>query len=156
MRAVDLEPVLADAVAEVLESMCFLSILEKASQCEAGAQQQWVRGTLRFDGVWRGSFGVGAPPETARIIAANFLGEEEASLTAVQTAEVIRELANMACGALLGRIDAKHVFTLSSPQDGTACDPPEASALGDQDRLCCLYNLDEGSLQAWCEIERAK
>ena len=61
----------------------------------------------------------------------------------------------MACGALLGRIDAQHVFTLSAPQATLDAEHAHLVEAAD-DTLCRMYHLDEGLLKAWCAIKRMR
>lgn len=146
MKANDFEPWLEGAVAEVLESMCFLSTMGEAS--ETGALSNWISSRLDFQGVCSGSFGLCAPHATAQMIATNFLGDDEATLTENQTAEVIGEVANMVCGALLARVESERAFTLTSPEPGIGCTEGMVGA----DRISHMLALDEGTLQVWLEI----
>lgn len=148
MRASDFEPGMEGAVAEVLESMCFFSVCGELGDIHED-RSGWVSSKLNFFGAPCGSFGVSVPPLTARSIGANFLGEEEADLSDTRVEEVIREVANMACGVLLGRIVPSRTFDLSAPQ--TVVGVGELSE--HSNRIAHTFALDEGSLHAWLEIK---
>ena len=149
MRASDFDPWLESAVAEVLEAMCFLSTDGEAAAPESLAwESDSITGRLDFAGAPSGSFGVRTPRRTARLIAANFLGEDEDALSDAQAAEVIGELANMTCGSLLSRVESKRVFELSVP----GSEPRGSDGKPGVDRIGRIFVLDEGVLQAWLEI----
>ncbi len=149
MQVNDFEPWLEGAVAEVLESMCFLSTMGEVA--EAGCDSNWVLSQLNFKGVCSGSFGIGAPQATAQLIATNFLGDDEATLTEDQTAEVIGEVANMVCGALLARIESESAFALTSPERSVVCTEVPVGS----DRISRTLALDEGILHVWLEIRNS-
>ena len=88
MRATDFDLWMETAVGEVLESMCFLSAVGQVSTeiCDADS----VACRLNFIGDPNGSFGVRAPGATSRLIAANFLGEDEQELSSEQVVGDLR------------------------------------------------------------------
>jgi len=148
MQAIDLKPLMEVAVAEVLEAMCFISS-EGETTDEAGrCAPDWICGELDFAGHLSGSCGIAVPPSTAGTIAANFLGEDEIALSAEHTREVIGELTNMICGALLAHLDPKSKFTLSPPRPGQ----PHQHNSSDSERSYCTFALDEGFISTWLEI----
>jgi CheY-specific phosphatase CheX len=147
MTGTDLKPFMEESVAEVLEAMCFVSS-EGPTDDESGqVQSDWLCGELDFAGHPSGTFGIAVPPETAAVLAANFLGDEESILTSEQTLEVICELTNMVCGAILSRLDPRKAFTLSPPRHASSgiLHPAEA-------RISGSYRLDEGFIYSWIEI----
>jgi CheY-specific phosphatase CheX len=149
MQATDLKPFMESAVAEVLESMCFISSNGEAMDEVDSSHPDWIRGELDFSGSPGGTFGIGVPPATAAAIAANFLGEDEADLSAEQTVEVVCELTNMVCGTLLAHLDSKQAFTLSSPRH--VASGKESLLKGD--RTHGTYALDEGFIYTWLELQ---
>src|SRR5579859_1036033 len=116
MQAIDLKPFMESAVAEVLESMCFISSEGEVPEESGNDLPNWICGELDFVGLTGGTFGIAVPASTASVIAANFLGEEELDLSEKQTTEVVCELTNMVCGSFLAHLDAKQAFTLSPPR----------------------------------------
>ncbi len=115
--------IIRTAVQEVLESMCFLPVLpcDEADPGEATASQlardpaaaAAVR--LSFSGPFTGSLELIADSSALRVMAANFLGEEEDSICVVDHERVLLELSNMICGAVLHQQDSSRLFTLDSP-----------------------------------------
>jgi CheY-specific phosphatase CheX len=149
MQASDFNPWLKCAVAEVLESMCFVATNGYAEDdSEASCQPDWICGKLDFKGLPCGSFGIGVPPGTGLAIAANFLGEEEQNISELQAKEVICELTNMMCGTLLAHLEPKRTFNLSSP----VCHAFIRESSEQADRIAHTFALDEGYLHAWLEL----
>lgn len=150
MRASDFENWLESAISEVLESMCFTATFGEAEGLEN--EPDWVYAKLHFKGTPSGSFGIGAPLETARVIASNFLGEEESEMDRAQATEVICELANMTCGTLLARMESRRTFDLTSPKSDERTEP----VAEDADRIARTFALDEGLVYAWLEIKECR
>ena len=148
MQANELKPFMESAVAEVLESMCFISSEGEAAD-EINDRPDWIRGELEFLGMPGGTFGIAVPPSTAAVMAANFLGEDEADLSEKQTVEVVCELTNMVCGTLLAQIDSKQAFTLSPPRHVS----PDAESPAKGSRIQGTYALDEGFIYTWLELQ---
>lgn len=148
MNSTHFDPWLADAVTEVVESMCFMSA-EVVQQMENEAETQWISRRLEFQGTRKGSFGIHTPLPTARLLATNFLGEESEEPGDMQVGEVVGEIANMICGSFLGRIDSKEAFTLSPPYN----DAGMPQDLPDFGHTCLSFSLDDGALVAWFNIE---
>ncbi|HJT88919.1 MAG TPA: chemotaxis protein CheX [Bryobacteraceae bacterium] len=109
----ELHRALRESVEEVLEKMFFVRPI--APMEESGRLiDLYVR--LGFDGDPPGYLVLGASRRAARSIAADFLADDEQSLTDQQTAEVICELANMICGSVLSRIESSATFRLGAPE----------------------------------------
>lgn len=105
---------LGGAVADVLERMFFLEALGEATEPPAEAGTVTVH--LDFDGDPPGCFQMRIARPAANTIAADFLGEDPASLTPQQSTDVTLELANMICGAVLSRLESSATFRLGAPQ----------------------------------------
>jgi CheY-specific phosphatase CheX len=150
MQANDFNPWLESAVTEVLESMCFVATNGHAEDdSDASWQPNWICGKLDFKGLPSGSFGIAVPPGTGLAVAANFLGEEEHTISELQAKEVICELTNMMCGTLLAHLEPKRTFTLSSP----VCHALIRDSSAPADRIAHTFALDEGYLHAWLELK---
>lgn len=149
MQAIELKPFMESAVAEVLESMCFISSEGEAADVTGDDRSDWIRGELGFVGLPGGTFGIAVPPSTAAVMAANFLGEDEVDLSDKQTVEVVCELTNMVCGTLLAQIDSKQAFTLSTPKHVL----PGTESPVKNDRIEGTYATDEGLIYTWLELQ---
>jgi CheY-specific phosphatase CheX len=146
MQAIDLDPLLMSAATEVLESMCFINVVTSSDESvtEDGA---WISARLHFQGPSSGYFGLRTPLGTARIIASNFLGEDEVDLNTLQVIEVLCELSNMICGSFLSRLESNGVYDLSHPVRDLALVQPSA------DTVCQVLQLNEGALCVWLNTE---
>lgn len=114
-------PALAAAMQEVLERMLFLDSIEAP---EAGCAEPAIEARLDFEGQPPGSLALRVPTAAARALAADFLGIEAAGLAEGQIFDVVRELANMICGAALSRLESTAEFGLGPPEiAGGACPP---------------------------------
>ncbi len=149
MQAIDLKPLMESAVAEVLESMYFISSEGEVQDEEDSVRPDWIRGELEFAGTPGGTFGIAVPPSTAALMAANFLGEDEIDPTDKQTVEVVCELTNMVCGTLLAQIDSKQAFTLSTPRHVL----PGTESPMKSGRIEGTYATDEGLVYTWLELQ---
>ncbi len=151
MIAEHFRPWMEDALAEVLESMCFIAP-EEQMYLQPAAGTEWVRRRLDFQGPQRGSFGISVPLATARLAASNFLGENLDQVKDAEAGEVIGEIANMACGTLLGQLNLKQPFDLSLPEIDHAWADPSASTK----RISQTFAIEDGVLVAWLEIEPSR
>jgi CheY-specific phosphatase CheX len=107
---------LADSVEEVLYKMFFIEALAEPAPAPAGAPADELSAALRFEGRPSGGLKLAVSRPAARSIAADFLAEDESVLDGRQVAEVICELANMICGAMLSRVESEETFRLSAPR----------------------------------------
>jgi len=83
-------------VTEVLDEMCFVATNgcpedDRAVICQPDS----ICAKLDFKGHPCGSFGIAVPPGTRMTIVANFLGEEEHTISELQANYVICELTKM-------------------------------------------------------------
>ncbi len=148
MQASDFTPLVVECCSEVLESMYFTTVLESSSNL--GSPPATLPGHLafglRFQGEVHGSFGINLSPAMARVLAANFLGEEEETLTDVEVAEVAGELTNMLCGSIVSRVEGTSKFALSHPE-------PLIPSTALSDILTSTLETDSGSLHTWISID---
>jgi len=116
----------------VLETMFFSAPMGLAElETEAGV----VEARMAFHGRPSGLVGVRVPGESARLLAAGFLGEDENMLTESQPGQAVCELANMLCGSLLRTLEGGEAFELAPPElmpaagaiPGVPGPPPDAS-----------------------------
>lgn len=111
----DFRRALADSVEEVLYKMFFIEGLSEPGG-PAAASTEECSAALQFEGRPSGGLKLAVSWPAARSIAADFLGEDETSLTGQQVDEVVCELANMICGAMLSRVESDETFRLSTPR----------------------------------------
>jgi hypothetical protein len=133
--------ILEAAASEVLETMFFSAVFGPADPSTLGPG--W-RAVVMFTGTRVGSVTVCAGDETARALAASFLGADE-SVPVRQIASILGELANMLCGAVLGRIEPEGRFMIAPPCTGEtsgATDLPPGPA------VWRTFELAEGTLVA--------
>lgn len=120
MPDVAFAPALREALQEALERMFFVRDLgEAAPGGEAGPE---VAVRVDFEGSPSGYLTLRAGLAPARSLAADFLGENEEAMSDAQTREVLAELANIVCGAVLTRTESATIFRLSSPRAIPASD----------------------------------
>jgi hypothetical protein len=138
----DQEPAAADTVrhvaGEVMETMFFTEA--EPVECE----HRWIGSArsarLHFEGSHFGEMLLGLSGEAADPIAAGFLGLDPMELTDAQRGQVVQELCNILCGALLSHLWPESKLTLGSPELTRWEDWPSPGAL----HRCFL--LPEGKL----------
>jgi CheY-specific phosphatase CheX len=147
VQTIELKLPLVEAASEVLESMCFLSVLGEISAPEI-ADERWIGSHVEFTGEQgSGVFGICVTPGTGAMIAGNFLGHASDETSAAQVEEVLCELSNMICGSFLSRFRGDSIFDLASPACGTA-----VIARNPRDGAAQTLELDEGWLHLWVEF----
>ncbi len=150
MQASDFAGLMPDCCNEVLDSMYFTTVLEtvreeRLAEVDPGAYCF----TLKFCGEMSGWFGLRVNGPGALSMAANFLGEEESDLSAVEVEEVIGELANMLCGSVVSRLKSEGKFSLSHPQVMTMV--PDFTG---RDASVLRLDTDAGSMETWVAIDK--
>jgi chemotaxis protein CheY-P-specific phosphatase CheC len=80
--------------------------------------------SVRFEGHPSGALSIAMDARLARGIAEDFLGVQDIAFQQVE--DVVRELANITCGAVLSRIESECTFRLDSPRSGM--DAPDAQS----------------------------
>ncbi|MBZ5611365.1 MAG: chemotaxis protein CheX [Acidobacteriia bacterium] len=102
--------------AEVLETMFFTEALD--TECE----HDWLPGAvwarIAFSGSHCGHMLLGLSGEVATSIASGFLGLDCAETGEQERAQVILELANILCGAVLSRLWPESRLLLDAPEMG--------------------------------------
>jgi hypothetical protein len=113
----EIETVLAtavDALQEVLATMFFSDAV--AAGCRHDVENDWISARVRFSGVPAGEMRLMLSPNVAVVFAAGFLGVDESEVTVESAHQVICELANMICGAILSRLHPDSLVALSAPE----------------------------------------
>ena len=157
MKASEFSTLVPDCCSDVLDSMYFTTVLETSHpgpsdgpDAPAFSPSEFAF-TLRFEGEIRGSFGLHLAENTARTLAANFLGEDDSTLTPQDVSEVVGELTNMLCGSVVSRIEGRSKFALSHPEPVFAL--PTLTA---QDSLISLLHTDDGVITTWVIVEETR
>ncbi len=151
MQASDLVVYTEPSYAEVLDSMYFTTTLGMTHRFDVAPtiQDEHHSFSLDFSGGISGTFGLVLGSSTARTLAANFLGEEEESLTPAEVGDVTGELVNMLCGSLVSRIPSQSDFVLSHPVPAMPHPTPCAA-----DRmLLSTLETDSGPMQVWIYLK---
>ncbi|HXE14564.1 MAG TPA: chemotaxis protein CheX [Bryobacteraceae bacterium] len=146
MIAIDLTRLLAESASEVLETMYFTGVI---GLLDAGPAGEWVCTALDFRGSRSGSLGVRAPLATARTLAESFLGAEPETIATPQCFEVLGEMTNMICGAILSRLAPEEQFSLSPPQP----EPEDWCGKWKRHTIATVFELEEGALALWLDWE---
>ena len=104
---------ISEAVNRVLETMFYSAPLGSAEP-ETGAAVLDAR--LAFHGCPSGTFLLSLSAPSARMLAADFLGEEPEALTDSAPGHAVCELANMICGTMLSQVASEGIFQLDTPE----------------------------------------
>jgi CheY-specific phosphatase CheX len=127
----DQEPAAGDTVrqvaAEVLETMFFTEA--ELAACEHAWLETALCGRIQFEGSHSGDMQLAVSAEAADPIAASFLGLDPMELTDVERGQVIQELTNILCGAMLSHLWPESKLALASPELTVWQEWPDAGAL---------------------------
>ena len=133
---------LREAVDEVLETMFFVESDGQAIQ--GRPPEELFTAQVDFEGSPPGILRMRISRAAAQQMAADFLGEESAELPAGRTVEVVLELANMICGAVLSRVESETTFRLSPPTASVEVGPIAELSAGAAG--VCYFELPGGAL----------
>jgi len=100
--------------AETLEAMFFTEA--EPSECEHTWLGAAPSARIRFEGSHTGEMLLAVSTGAVDPIAASFLGLEAADLTDDQRRQVIQELSNILCGAMLSRLWPESALALATPE----------------------------------------
>ncbi|HLK19420.1 MAG TPA: chemotaxis protein CheX [Bryobacteraceae bacterium] len=123
--------------AQVLETMFFEEAV--AAACDHSWLSTAVTVHVSFEGSHQGEFLLSVSPDTARSIASGFLGLDPEEITGTQVCDVILELANILCGALMSSLWPESVLFLGTPEVAIA----EHAFLGS---MHCCFRLPDGTV----------
>jgi hypothetical protein len=125
----DLRASLWAALEEALDKMFFVAGVENTAPGQLPRPE--LTALVSFEGASHGVFILRVTPPLARSIAADFLGEDEATLPEESVRQVVCELANMICGAALSQARGEQEFRLHEPRcpapPGDPGAPPDAA-----------------------------
>jgi CheY-specific phosphatase CheX len=135
--------VLLEAAQQVLETMFFTSVM---GDRDAPPESPCVDARVAFHGAPSGVFGIRLSAPAARTITGNFLGaEDESEVTEAQIGEVVCEMTNMLCGAVLSKVESESTFDIAKPELAPAPTGWTRS-----------LDLDSGALMLALSLEEAK
>ncbi len=100
--------------AEVLETMFFTEA--EVAPCEHSWLESAPSARIRFEGSHFGEMLLAVSADAADLIAASFLGLEPMELTDAQREQMVQELSNILCGAMLSQLWPESTLALSSPE----------------------------------------
>lgn len=100
--------------AEVLETMFFTEA--ELAACDHAWTESAPCARIHFDGSHSGEMLLAVSGEAADPIAASFLGLDIAELTEAQRGQVIAELSNILCGAMLSQLWPESTLALAAPE----------------------------------------
>jgi CheY-specific phosphatase CheX len=109
-----MEQVLQLVAAEVLETMFFTEA--ELAVCEHAWLEAGSSARIGFEGSHFGEMLLGVSAEAVDPIAASFLGLDPAELADAQRGQVIQELSNILCGAMVSHLWPDSNLALSSPE----------------------------------------
>lgn len=106
---------LLESTREALETM-FFAAPDAVSEDPQRPVGRVIVASLTFQGKPSGRFGLVVSYTLARTLAANFMGcDDDDLLLPAQVADVMKELGNIMCGAVLSRLESDVNFNLASP-----------------------------------------
>jgi hypothetical protein len=138
--------VLSRVPAEVLETMFFAEAV--AAECGHAWLSLAVEVRIRFEGSHRGDMRLSVSRDAADSIACAFLGLEPLEITEPLCVQVILELANILCGAILSHVWPESKVALGAPEIST-----EEPLFNDALHRC--FELPEGKLAVWIHCSEA-
>jgi hypothetical protein len=151
MKACEFADLIHECSSEVLDAMYFATVLGSAPHetrpDTMPDTESLMAFSLEFVGDISGRFGVELGTSTARLLAANFLGEAETDISSSDVSEVAGELANMLCGSVMSCVEREHPFALSHPEAGSS------APSGTEDFLACVLETDSGMVTVWIQVE---
>jgi chemotaxis protein CheY-P-specific phosphatase CheC len=106
---------LSECAQQTLETM-FFAAPDAIFPDAARPAGELIAASLTFQGDPPGRFGVVLSSPLARTMAINFLGlEDDAELPPSQVNEVVGEMTNIICGAVLSELESNANFDISTP-----------------------------------------
>ncbi|MBN1125651.1 MAG: chemotaxis protein CheX [Sedimentisphaerales bacterium] len=99
-----LSQALLEGTREVFETMMFMTV-EQSNEMYEGIDGEALLGSITFEGVIEGCLGICTSIDSARMIAGNMTGNDDLdTLSSVEIADAMGEVANMVMGAIKGRL----------------------------------------------------
>lgn len=134
--------------ADVFETMFFTEV--EPALCEHSWLGEAPCARIRFEGSHSGEMLLALSTEAAAPIAAAFLGVEEVELTDALGRQVIEEMSNILCGAMLSRLWPESLLALAAPQSLAWEEWPPAGTL----HVC--FQIPEGMVAVSLRLTTAE
>jgi len=134
------DELLDSVVSDVLETMFFSGVFGPGTQTDG----PHLAARVSFTGSHQGALEVAATEATARALAGSFLGVMEDEVPEGQAPALLGEMANVLCGAVLGRMEPQGRFLIA---------PPEAASGEDPGGVKHVFELAEGWLSVSWRVE---
>jgi Chemotaxis phosphatase CheX len=126
-REAEAGDIIRRVAAEVLEMMFFTEA--EVATCEHAWLESASCARARFAGSHLGEMLLGISVEAAAPTAAYFLGLEPMEVTEAQRSQVLQELTNILCGAMLSQIWPESKLTIAPPELTGWREWPDAQAM---------------------------
>jgi CheY-specific phosphatase CheX len=152
MEPNEIQTVLTAAVEEVLETMCFTTVLRSSEgpAPDSRGGERTLTAELGFEGVPSGGFRVSVDRKVAKMLSAGFFGLDEGEITDEQSADLVCELANMICGSVLSRLERNVTFHISHPE---LVDADAGSCFTDESP-CRWFDLGDGQMSTALRFQK--
>lgn len=147
----DLDQLIADAVTSVLETM-FFTLTDRGSPTGPDAPTPLIA-CVAFHGSCSGSAEIRLTEDGARLLAANFLGEQEDQLARPDLEMMVCELANMLTGSVVSRLPTNQTFDLGTPR--IVLEPGRELANTEPATAQRRFELEAGALTMILRIAKA-
>lgn len=108
METTKIAPLLSETCKEVLEKMMFLEAWEKPPYVSPTfVLEKELVGSIRFNGQLNGRVIINCSSRLAKAATISFLGLEPEAVQEEQVRDMVREMANMVCGSLFGKLNTE-------------------------------------------------
>lgn len=146
---------LSESAQQTLETMFFAA--PEAISADAGRPRgELIASRLTFLGAACGSFGAAVSAPLARALAANFLGVDDASeLASSEVTEVVGELTNIICGAVLSELETNSNFDIATPQPFEVPENDPGPDFQNENPISCRLEMPEGAIVLHLAFEDA-
>jgi CheY-specific phosphatase CheX len=146
---------LSESAQQALETMFFAA--PEAISADAGRPRgELIASHLTFLGAPCGSFGAAVSTPLARALAANFFGVDDASeLAPGQVMEVVGELTNIICGAVLSELETHSNFDIATPRPVEVAENEPGPDFQGENPISCRLEMPEGAMVLHLAFEEA-
>jgi hypothetical protein len=146
---------LSESAQQALQTMFFAA--PEAISADAGRPRgEIIASRLRFLGAPCGAFGVAVSKPLARVLAANFFGVDDApELAPGQVMQVVGELTNIICRAVLSELETNSNFEIATPQPVEVPQSEPGPDFQSENPISCRLEMPEGAIVLHLAFEEA-